>query len=123
MALVLRRPRGALVHHSDRGGQYASSRYQELLLESGAALSFSRPGTPTDNPVCERFIGTIKREEIWIRAYVDIDDARRSITAFLHDYNLDRSHSSLEKRSPIGFERIYHQAALGQPCQAEPSVP
>ena len=123
MALVSRRPSGTLVHHSDRGSQYASSRYQELLLENGAAQSFSRPGTPTDNPVCERFIGTIKREEIWIRAYVDIADARRSITAFLHDYNLDRSHSSLEKRSPIEFERIYHQAALGQPCQAEPSVP
>ena len=123
MALVSRRPRGALIHHSDRGSQYVSSRYQRLLLESGTEQSFSRPGTPTDNPVCERFIGTLKREEIWVRPYVDLEDARRSINAFVYDYNLDRSHSSLGKRSPIEFERMYHQADLGQPCQAELSVP
>ena len=122
MALVSRRPNNTLVHHSDRGSQYASSRYQYLLETNNAAQSFSRPGTPTDNPICERFIGTIKREEIWVRTYVDIDDARRSIAAFLHDYNLYRSHSSLKKRSPIEYERMYYQAALGQPCQAVPSV-
>lgn len=123
MALVSRRPQGTLVHHSDRGSQYVSARYQDLLLENGAAQSFSRPGTPTDNPVCERFIGTLKREEIWIRSYVDLDDARRSISQYLVDYNLHRSHSSLGKRSPVEFERMYHQASLGQPCQAELSVP
>ena len=123
MALVSRRPGGTLVHHSDRGSQYVSSRYQDLLLQNGAAQSFSRPGTPTDNPVCERFIGTLKREEIWARSYVDLDDARRSIAEYIMDYNLRRSHSSLGKRSPIEFERMYHQAALGQPCQSQPSVP
>lgn len=123
MALVSRRPRGALVHHSDRGSQYVSARYQDLLLENGAIQSFSRPGTPTDNPVCERFIGTLKREEIWVHSYVDLDDARRSIGVCIMDYNLHRSHSSLGKRSPIEFERMYHQAALGRPCQAELNVP
>lgn len=123
MALVSRRPRGTLVHHSDRGSQYVSARYQDLLLANGAAQSFSRPGTPTDNPVCERFIGTLKREEIWVRSYVDIDDARRSISSYLIDYNLCRSHSALGKRSPAEFERMYHQAVLGQPCRAELSVP
>ncbi len=122
MALVSRRPRGTLVHHSDRGSQYGGVRYQDLLLENGMQQSFSRPATPTDNPKCERFIGTLKREEIWVRPYVDFEDARQSITAFINDYNLDRSHSSLGKRSPIEFERIHRQAALSQPRQAELSV-
>ncbi len=123
MALVSRRPKAALVHHSDRGSQYYASRYQDLLLENGALQSFSRPGTPTDNPICERFIGTLKREEIWLRAYVDLDDAEQSIAAHIADYNLHRAHSSLGKRSPIEFERMYHQAALGHTLQAELSVP
>jgi putative transposase len=122
MALVSRRPRATLVHHSDRGTQYGSSVYQDALLERGLTQSFSRPGTPTDNPVCERFIGMLKREEIWHRAYVDFDDARNSIDAFIRDYNQDRSHSSLGKRSPAEFERMHHQGALSQPAQAEPSV-
>jgi putative transposase len=107
MALVSRQPKAALVHHSDRGSQYSDIRYQDLLLEHGAAQSFSRPGTPTDNPVCERFIGTLKREELWLRSYVDLEDARRSIRAFILDYNSNRSHSSLGKRSPIEFERMH----------------
>jgi putative transposase len=122
MAIATRRPKATLVHHSDRGSQYGSSDSQEALLERGLAQSFSRPGTPTDNPVCERFIGTLKREEIWLRAYVDLDDARNSIGTFILDYNQHRSHSSLGKRSPVEFERMYHQAALSQPVQAEPSV-
>jgi putative transposase len=123
MALVSRRPKATLVHHSDRGSQYGSSAYQDALLERGLTQSFSRPGTPTDNPVCERFIGTLKREEIWVRAYVDLEDAQTSIAAFIHDYNEYRSHSSLGKRSPAEFERMYHQAAKSQPAQAELSVP
>ena len=123
MALVSRQPRNALVHHSDRGGQYGSSIYQGELLEYGLEQSWSRPGTPTDNPVCERFIGTLKREEIWVRAYVDFEDARNSIGPFIVDYNENRSHSSLGKRSPAEFERMYHQAAKSQPAQAELSVP
>ncbi len=123
MAIVSRRPKTTLVHHSDRGSQYGSSDYQEALLERGLAQSFSRPGTPTDNPVCERFIGTLKREEIWIRAYLDFEDARNSIGSFIHDYNEFRSHSSLGKRSPAEFERMYRQAAKSQPAQAELSVP
>ncbi len=117
MAIVSRRPKATLVHHSDRGSQYGSSGYQDALLERELKQSWSRPGTPTDNPVCERFIGTLKREEIWVRAYVDVEDAGKSIGAFIHDYNENRSHSSLGKRSPAEFERMYHQA------EAELSVP
>jgi len=71
----------------------------------------------------DAFAGTLKREEIWSRSYVDLEHAQRSISEYIQDYNLHRSHSSLAKRSPIEFERMYHQAALGQPCQAELSVP
>lgn len=123
MGLVSRQPKNTLVHHSDRGSQYGSSIYQGELLEYGLEQSWSRPGTPTDNPVCERFIGTLKREEIWVHAYVDFDDARNSIGPFIVDYNEDRSHSSLGKRSPAEFERTYYQAAKSQPAQAELSVP
>ncbi|MGC2634165.1 MAG: IS3 family transposase [Candidatus Cybelea sp.] len=123
MSIVSRRPKATLVHHSDRGSQYGSSGYQDALLERELKQSWSRPGTPTDNPVCERFIGTLKREEIWVRAYVDFEDARKSIGAFIHDYNENRSHSSLGKRSPAEFERMYRQAAKSQPVQAELSVP
>lgn len=123
MAIASRRPKATLVHHSDRGSQYGSSDYQDALLERGLEQSWSRPGTPTDNPVCERFIGTLKREEIWVRPYVDFDDAHDSIGAAILDYNEYRSHSSLGKRSPAEFERMYHQAAKSQPAQAELSVP
>lgn len=123
MAIVSRRPKAALVHHSDRGSQYGSSDYQDALLEHDLMQSFSRPGTPTDNPVCERFIGTLKREEIWVRPYVDFDDARDSIGPFIHDYNENRSHSSLGKRSPAEFERMHHQAVKSQSVQAELNVP
>jgi putative transposase len=123
MALVFRRPKATLVHHADRGSQYGSSAYQDALLGQELTQSWSRPGTPTDNPVCKRFIGTLKREEIWVRSYVDIEDAHKSIGAFILDYNRDRSHSSLGKWSPAEFERMYHQAAKSQPAQAELSVP
>src|SRR6185312_8522507 len=73
MALVSRRPKATLIHHSDRGSQYSSASYDDLLTEHEIRQSFSRPGTPTDNPICERFIGTLKREEIWARSYVDMD--------------------------------------------------
>jgi putative transposase len=122
MAIVSRQPKSALVHHSDRGSQYASSDYQGELLDRGLTQSWSRPGTPTDNPVCERFIGTLKREGIWVRPYVDFEDAETSISALIVDYNENRSHSSLGKRSPAEFERMYHQAALCPPVQAKPSV-
>jgi putative transposase len=117
MALVCRRPKGTLVHHSDCGSQYRDTRYQDALGACGIQQSFSRPGTPTDNPVCERFIGTLKREEIKHNAYVDLADAERSIAALIADYNEHRAHSSLEKRSPIEFERNYHQAAKSQALQ------
>jgi putative transposase len=123
MAIVSRQPKSTLVHHSDRGSQYGSSDYQGELLDQGLTQSWSRPGTPTDNPVCERFIGTLKREEIWVRPYVGFEDAETSISAFIVDYNENRSHSSLGKRSPAEFERMYHQAALCPPAQAKPSVP
>jgi transposase InsO family protein len=123
MALTSRRPRATLIHHSDRGSQYASSRYEDMLTANDIRQSFSRPGTPTDNPVCERFIGTLKREEIRVRAYIDFEDAETSIGSFIIDYNAHRSHSALGKRSPIEFERTFHQAALGHTPQAILDVP
>ena len=123
MAIATRRPRPTLVHQPDRGGQYRSALYQDALLERGLTQSFSRPGTPTDNPVCERFIKTLKREEIWVRAYVDLEDVEKAIGAFVYDYNEYRSHSSLGKRSPAEFERMHHQAVKSQPAQAELTVP
>jgi putative transposase len=105
-AIESRKPRPGLVHHSDRGVQYASDDYTELLRKHGAVLSMSRPGNPYDNARCESFLKTLKQEEIYCREYLDLDDLRTHSSAFIDDYyNCKRLHSALGYRSPDTFER------------------
>ena len=73
-AITLRQPPPGLVHHSDRGIQYCSSQYTQLLAIHGIVPSMSRPGTPYDNAFCESFIKTLKREQIWASKYQYIDE-------------------------------------------------
>lgn len=106
MALRRRKPAPGLVHHSDRGVQYASHGYVALLREHGIRISMSRAGTPTDNAACERLIRTLKHEEIYLREYEDLADARRRIGHFLDAiYNHKRRHSALGYLPPAEFER------------------
>lgn len=110
-ALALRRPAPELVHHSDRGVQYASEVYIQRLAEHGIVPSMSRLGNPYDNARCESFMKTLKQEEIYTRQYRDRADLEAHIAEFLDDYyNRRRLHSALGYRSPVQFE-----AALPSP--------
>lgn len=106
MALSRRRVRPGLVHHSDRGVQYASSTYTELLKASDIRISMSRRGNPYDNAQAESFIKTLKYEEVYLCEYEDLADARARIGHFLEAvYNRRRLHSALGYRPPAEFEQ------------------
>ena len=113
MALAARRPRpGTLIHHSDRGVQYACAEYSARLAECGIQPSMSRVGSPYDNAKAESFMKTLKQEEVDGRAYRDASDARRSIGAFIEDvYNRQRLHSALAYLSPAEFENTLRAEA------------
>jgi putative transposase len=106
MALAARRPApGSLIHHSDRGVQYACGDYTALLAAHDIQPSMSRVGNPYDNAKAESFMKTLKQEEVDGSAYRDADEARREIGAFLEQiYNRQRLHSALAYRPPAEFE-------------------
>jgi transposase InsO family protein len=104
-AIDLRQPAPGLVHHSDRGVQYASHAYVDMLLEHGIAPSMSRAGNPYDNAKCESFMKTLKQEEIYTRQYRNRADLEAHIGEFIERYyNRRRLHSALDYRSPEQFE-------------------
>jgi putative transposase len=105
MALIERQPSAGLVHHSDRGVQYASQDYTEMLKQHNANISMSRKGNPYDNAACESFMKTLKYEEIYRNEYRDFQEARATIGEFLDGvYNQKRLHSALGYVPPAEFE-------------------
>ena len=121
MALADRRPEpGQLIHHSDRGVQYACADYTRRLEAMGVRPSMSRGGCPTDNAKAESFMKTLKTEEVDGSPYTDLDHARNSIGAFIEEvYNRQRLHSALSYLSPTEFEANHPWAAAQQP-KAQP---
>ena len=107
MALATRPLRPGLVHHSDRGVQYASQAYTTLLQAHGIRISMSRTGNPYDNAQAESFIKTLKYEEVHLFEYQNFAEARGRIGQFIEEvYNEKRLHSALGYRPPAEFERL-----------------
>ena len=105
-AITERQPPPGLVHHSDRGVQYASGEYVKILQKHQMIPSMSRPANPYDNASCESFLKTLKREEIYANEYRDLEHLRANIQEFIEQYyNRCRLHSALGYRPPEEFEQ------------------
>ena len=112
-AIAERRPPTGLVHHSDRGVQYACDDYVRILNKHGMIPSMSRPANPYDNASCESFMKTLKREEIYAGQYQDLDDLRVHVAEFIEQYyNRQRLHSALGYQPPEQFEALIDKCAV-----------
>jgi putative transposase len=106
------------IHHSDQGVQYAAQAYTDLLKQYGIQISMTTQGKPEENGYAERFMRTIKEEEVDLSEYLDLDDARRQIGCFIEDvYMTKRIHSALGYLTPAEFETAWRLAQL------EPGTP
>jgi transposase InsO family protein len=117
MALATREMvRGGMVHHSDRGIQYACGDYIQRLEAAAIQPSMSRAGCPYDNAMAESFMKTLKQEEVDASRYRDLDHARTAIGQFIETvYNQHRLHSALDYLTPVEFEHAKLGAAAQQP--------
>ena len=126
MALTRRRPEreGGLLHHSDRGGQYASLALGRTLRESGILASMGSRGDAYDNAACESVMSTIKCELVRRRSFKSRDEARMACFDFIESfYNPRRRHSALGYLSPVEFERRHaEEAAARQAAEGMPAV-
>lgn len=107
MALAARKPAPGLIHHSDRGSQYASHDYQALLTRAKMIGSMSRKGNCYDNASVESFFGTLKTELVYQRQYTTREEARADIFEYIEVfYNRIRCHSALGYKSPVNYEAL-----------------
>jgi putative transposase len=112
VALEQRGTTAGLVHHSDRGSQYASTDYTNLLQASGIAISMSHKASPWENAACESWMKTLKSEEVYRQEYRDLPEARSCLAQFIDKvYNQKRLHSALGYRPPVEFEQSLALAA------------
>ena len=110
MALARRRPQVGLLHHSDRGSQYTSRAYRQLVQQSGMIVSMSRKGNCWDNATMESFFGTLKKECVGSTTYLSYEEARQALFIYLETfYNRIRRHSTLGYVSPYIYEQRREQ--------------
>lgn len=122
-AINKRQPPPGLVHHSDRGTQYACADYIEALQTKGMIPSMSRPANPYDNAFCESFMKTLKQEEIYCNQYRDFEELSAHLEEFIENYyNRQRLHSALGYRTPEEFEREALAAAASCGKTNEPAT-
>jgi hypothetical protein len=113
-ALATRSVEPRLIHHSDRGMQYASSANVARLQERGIQISMAARGSPYENAQAESFFKTLKSEEVYLKEYRDIDEAQQHLDRFIEAVcNTKRLHSALGYRPPAEFERLLSR----QPCE------
>jgi putative transposase len=117
MALQRRDPPVGVIHHSDRGVQYAAHKYIDVLRAYQFRISMSRKGNPYDNAAAESFIKTLKTEEVYLWEYQTMADAQRRLPYFIEDvYNQKRLHASLGYRPPVEYEVMLVPETLNHPC-------
>lgn len=120
MAITNRKPGTGVIHHSDRGVQYASFEYTNVLKGHGFQISMSGKGNPYDNATIESFFKTLKHEEVYLYEYETLSDVENRLPFFIEQvYNLKRLHSSLGYMSPVKYEALVHQ----QQNKEEPRQP
>jgi putative transposase len=108
MAFDQRQPASGLVHHSDRGSQYASHDYTDFLKAQGCQISMSHKASPWENGGCESWVKTLKYEEVFRQEYRDLAEARTCLERFIEKiYNQQRLHSALGYRPPAEFEQAW----------------
>jgi putative transposase len=111
-AIAERHPQPGLIHHSDRGVQYASYDYVEHLQQIGAQISMSSVSNPYDNAKAESFFKTLKQEEVYLKEYESFADAEANLEVFIEQvYTTKRLHSSLGYLPPAEFEATYATVA------------
>jgi transposase InsO family protein len=122
MAICQRSPSSGIVHHSDRGSQYADADYIERLKAHGFRISMSRKGNPYDNARAESFIKTLKSEEVHLWEYETMEDVQKRIPYFIEAvYNKKRLHSSLGYLPPDEFEDMLIVKELNRAAQPDHS--
>ncbi len=113
MALATRQVNPGLMHHSDQGKQYAAAAYVALLIKHQIRISMSRKANPYDNAKAERFMRTVKYDEVYLSDYQTLSEARASIRHFIEEvYNRKRLHSALGYKPPVEFEQSLPQPKL-----------
>ena len=103
-AMIARQPKPGIIHHTDRGGQYAATKYRNVLQRASIEQSMSRADNCYDNAFMESCFGTIKTE-LELKPYPSLDEATREIQEYVNYYNSIRRHSAIDYQSPIQFER------------------
>jgi putative transposase len=123
MAIIHRQPPKGVIHHSDRGVQYASHDYIEILLKYSFLISMSRKGNPYDNATTESFFKTLKVEEVYLWEYRTLEDVQIRLPFFIQEvYNRKRLHSSLGYRPPVEFEELFFKNLKPWPTALTQSV-